>query len=84
MSFNLSFLPRIGVRDKLQQESSIFGIFHRATFLDSRSPIGVEDKFRGNDENGGLFWTAFVKKGNLILELFQICPKVINFQDVIV
>jgi len=67
MSFNLSFLRR--------QESSIFGIFYRNTFLDSR--------FRGNDEDGRLFWKAFVKKGNLILELFQICPKVIKFQNVI-
>jgi len=80
MSFNLSFLRR--------QESSIFGIFYRNTFLDSRSlfsqgqvyPCGSRG---GNDEDGRLFWTAFVKKGNLILELFQICPKVIKFQNVI-
>ncbi len=61
MSFKLSFLPRIKVRDKLQQESSVFGVFHISMFLDSY--------FRGNDDKGGLFWTAFAKKDNLILVL---------------
>ena len=49
----------------------VFQHFLIAVFLDSR--------FRGNDRNGELFWTAFVKKDNLILESEQVCLKNYKF-----
>jgi len=34
-------------------------MFNIDMLMDSCSPIGVEDRFHGNDDNGSLSWAAF-------------------------
>jgi len=73
----LSFLR---VRDKLQQESSVFNMFCNDYAPGFPFPDQVEDKLHGNDVNAVLSWTAFTMEDNLVLKSGQACLKSFKFQ----